>query len=164
MHILVHIFVSYAMLNNIFAHLNRISRNIARGYQLVYIVFIYSFQVECACSDNLFLIRKLVYIVLFRNLLKVLQPSGWRLRQYLSCPGFNYQWKQISRSGLKKLFVCSMPKHRSKADLRSLSHRLWCRCVSMWQGFKGFLDLWGKIFSLSKIPGGRHTPSIFLEI
>jgi hypothetical protein len=34
MHILVYIYVSYAMLNNIFAHLSRIFRNIARGYQL----------------------------------------------------------------------------------------------------------------------------------
>jgi hypothetical protein len=30
-----HIFVSYAMLNNIFAHLDRISYSTTRGYQLV---------------------------------------------------------------------------------------------------------------------------------
>ncbi len=39
MHILVHIYVSYAMLNNIFAHLDRISHSSARGYQLVYLYF-----------------------------------------------------------------------------------------------------------------------------
>jgi hypothetical protein len=46
MHILVHIYVSYIyvsydMLNNIFAHLGRISRSIARSYQLVLIVSLY---------------------------------------------------------------------------------------------------------------------------
>jgi hypothetical protein len=35
MHNFMHIYVSYAMLNNIFAHLNRLSHNIARGYQLI---------------------------------------------------------------------------------------------------------------------------------
>jgi hypothetical protein len=35
MHILVHIYVSYAMLNNIFTHLNRISHNTVRDYKLV---------------------------------------------------------------------------------------------------------------------------------
>jgi hypothetical protein len=35
MHILMHIYVSYAMLNNIFAHLFRISRNTTHSYQLV---------------------------------------------------------------------------------------------------------------------------------
>jgi hypothetical protein len=35
MHILVHIYVSYAMLNNSFAHLDKISRSIMRDYQLV---------------------------------------------------------------------------------------------------------------------------------
>jgi hypothetical protein len=35
MHILVHIYVLYAMLNNSFIHLGKISRSIVRGYQLV---------------------------------------------------------------------------------------------------------------------------------
>jgi hypothetical protein len=35
MHILVYIYVSYAMLNNIFTHFGRISYNTARGYQLI---------------------------------------------------------------------------------------------------------------------------------
>jgi hypothetical protein len=40
MHILVHIYMShiyvlYAILNNIFAYLDRISRSTAQGYQLV---------------------------------------------------------------------------------------------------------------------------------
>jgi hypothetical protein len=44
MHVLVHIYASYAMLNNIFAHLNRISYNTARGYQLVINVTRYDIQ------------------------------------------------------------------------------------------------------------------------
>jgi hypothetical protein len=35
MHILVHIYVSYAMLNNSFAHLGKISHNIILDYQLI---------------------------------------------------------------------------------------------------------------------------------
>jgi hypothetical protein len=35
MHILVYIYESYAMLNNIFTHFGRISYNTARGYQLI---------------------------------------------------------------------------------------------------------------------------------
>jgi hypothetical protein len=35
MHILVHIYVLYVMLKNIFAHLSRITRSITRGYKLV---------------------------------------------------------------------------------------------------------------------------------
>jgi hypothetical protein len=35
MHILMHIYVSYFILNNIFTHLSRIFRSITRGYQLV---------------------------------------------------------------------------------------------------------------------------------
>jgi hypothetical protein len=37
MHILVHIYVTCVMLNNIFVHLCRIFRNTMRGYQLVHI-------------------------------------------------------------------------------------------------------------------------------
>jgi hypothetical protein len=36
MHILVHIYVSYAMLNNIFAHLNKISHSTTRGYKVLF--------------------------------------------------------------------------------------------------------------------------------
>jgi hypothetical protein len=39
MDILVYIYVSYAMLNNIFAHLDRISHSTAEGYQLVIVKF-----------------------------------------------------------------------------------------------------------------------------
>jgi hypothetical protein len=35
MYILVHIYVLYVMLNNIFVHLSRVSRSIAQGNQLV---------------------------------------------------------------------------------------------------------------------------------
>jgi hypothetical protein len=35
MHILVHIYVSYTILNNFIAHLDRISHNIASDYKLV---------------------------------------------------------------------------------------------------------------------------------
>jgi hypothetical protein len=35
MHILVDIYVSYAMLNNIFSHFDRITRSTAWGYQQV---------------------------------------------------------------------------------------------------------------------------------
>jgi hypothetical protein len=44
MHILVHIYMSYAMLNNISTHLNQISRNIVQCYQLVFIYFLYIFM------------------------------------------------------------------------------------------------------------------------
>jgi hypothetical protein len=37
-HILVHIYVSYAMLNNIFLHLGRISRNTVQDYQIIIII------------------------------------------------------------------------------------------------------------------------------
>jgi hypothetical protein len=40
MHILVHIYVSYAMLNNIFIYLDRISSSITRGYQLVIVTHV----------------------------------------------------------------------------------------------------------------------------
>jgi hypothetical protein len=40
MHILVHIYVLYDMLNNIFAHLVRISNSTTSGYQLVMLVFL----------------------------------------------------------------------------------------------------------------------------
>jgi hypothetical protein len=37
-HILVHIYVLYDILNNIFTHLSRISRNIMRSYQLLTLI------------------------------------------------------------------------------------------------------------------------------
>jgi hypothetical protein len=39
MHILVNIYLSYAMLNNIFVHLDTISRSTTRGYHLVKLIF-----------------------------------------------------------------------------------------------------------------------------
>jgi hypothetical protein len=38
MHILVYIYVSYTILNNIFIHLDRISHDIAQGYKLVVLI------------------------------------------------------------------------------------------------------------------------------
>jgi hypothetical protein len=64
---------------------------------------------------------------------------------------FDSQYEWISESELKICLICFMLKYRSKAGIKLLSHGLQYRHVKVRYEFRHFLDLWEKIFSISKI-------------
>ena len=66
-------------------------------------------------------------------------------------------------------FICTLKKfpHLSHAKARSkfrpwswsFSHGMWCHCVQVGQGFRGFLDL-REVFFPNAIPGGCLSPQV----